>query len=69
MMFFRKNDEKRITWKIEIYGITTEGKPIYHVYKTRAPYGMDLVCEFHDYDMARRFVEKHIDFPIYFYKD
>ena len=69
MMFFSKNDDKRITWKIEIDGITTEGKPIYHVYKARAPYGMDLVCEFHDYDMARRFVEKHIDFPVYFYKD
>ena len=55
-MFFSKKDDKRIVWKIEIDGITTEGKPIYHVYKARAPYGCELVCEFHDYDMAKRFL-------------
>lgn len=69
MMFFKRQREKRILWKIEIDGITTEGKPIYHVYKARAPYGWDLVCEFHDLDMANRFIQRHLDFPVYFYED
>jgi hypothetical protein len=68
-MFFSKKDEKRITWRIEIDGLTMDRKPQYTVHKARAPYGWDYVCSFTDYTEARLFVEKHLDFPVYFYKD
>jgi hypothetical protein len=68
-MLFKSQREKRICWKIEIEGVTPEGKPNYSVWKARAPYGWDIVHFFNDIDQATRFVEKHLHFPKYFYED
>lgn len=69
-MFFSKKKERepKLRWKIEIDGIFKDGKPIYHVYKIRSPYGWDYVAEFNDRDLAIRFIQAHMEFPLYFYE-
>lgn len=68
-MFFKKKErEPRIRWKIEIEGLDKERKPSYGVYKARSPYGWDFVCFFNDLDQAKRFIQSHMEFPMYFYE-